>query len=152
MATKKALKFNIADTLLISLIIGMLVLIILKVIPSLRNSGNNNNNNNNNSGGNAGGSTTPTPAAIDYDLKLKFGSRGQEVRILQNWINRDGGKDSKGRKLVEDGIFGQNTKDALYNLKGKTELSLNQYRVTPDKNSTAANNTGIYLDANIFDV
>lgn len=151
MATKKAYKFNIADTLLISLIIGMLVLIILKVIPSLRNN-DNNNNNNNNSGGSTGGGTTPTPAAIDYDLKLKFGSRGEEVRILQSWINRDGGRDSKGRKLAEDKIFGQNTKDALYNLKGKTELSLNQYRVTPNKNSTAANNTGIYVDADIFQV
>ena len=82
------------------------------------------------------GYQTPTPAtaAIDYDKKLKFGINAKpEVRILQEWVNRDGGRDASGKALVVDGLFGQKTKDALYNIKSVTEVSLNGYRLLPIK-------------------
>lgn len=39
---------------------------------------------------------------IDCEAEIKMGSRGEEVRILQEWINRN----KTGVKIKEDGIFG----------------------------------------------
>ena len=103
-----------------------------------------------------GYSTPPTvPTAIDYDKKLKFGiNANPEVRILQGWINRDGGRDASDKQLVVDGIFGQKTKDALYNIKSVTEVSLNGYRLLPIKrpgnNAVSYDGSGILPNGNLL--
>lgn len=82
-------------------------------------------------------STTPLPSnnpsvvvqGLDLDKVLKFGINAKpEVKVLQGWINADGGTSADNKKLVVDGLFGQKTKEALYSLKGVNEVSLNQYR------------------------
>ncbi len=69
---------------------------------------------------------------IDYDKTLQFGTNAKpEIKVLQTWINADGGRDESGKPLVIDGLFGAKTQGALYDLKGVKKITLNQYRTTP---------------------
>lgn len=77
----------------------------------------------------SGGGSTVVVQGLDLNKVLKFGINAKpEVKLLQEWINTDGGTSADGKKLVIDGLFGQKTKEALYSLKGVNEVSLNQYR------------------------
>ena len=61
-----------------------------------------------------------TPLALNYDLVLKLGSRGQEVAKLQSMMG-----------ISADGIFGSQTQTKLYALKRVNSVSLNGYaRIT----------------------
>ena len=60
---------------------------------------------------------TKSNAISDRNKMLSLGSRGLEVGILQNKL---GG-------LVIDGVFGEKTKAKLLNVKGVSEISLNQF-------------------------
>jgi len=60
-----------------------------------------------------GGSTrddlpTNTPNRGNGNFPLKMGSRGNEVKKLQAWLNK-----MNGEKLVTDGIFGRLTQSAV---------------------------------------
>lgn len=91
------------------------------------NKGNNNNNNNGFippilSGGAAasGGSNfdnTPNP-----NKTLSKGTRGVNVRDLQNELN------SAGQSLTADGIFGSKTEAALIAVTGRSSITLAEYR------------------------
>jgi len=50
------------------------------------------------------------PGQLNCDKDLKIGSRGEEVRLIQQWINRGA---EGGKKITEDGIFGPVTESAL---------------------------------------
>lgn len=83
---------------------------------------------------------TTTPASNKPDIYkwLTSGSRGQEVKLLQQKLKRDIDRlNKKGRKInlvgTIDGVFGEKTKDALWNVKGIIETSLYNYDKTADK-------------------
>lgn len=44
---------------------------------------------------------------------LRVGSRGEDVRLVQSWLNRIGEVYAALPKLAEDGIFGQKTEEAV---------------------------------------
>lgn len=50
----------------------------------------------------------PAPDAV-----LRHGARGDEVTRLQQALNRSGVRDAEGRRLAEDGRFGDSTREAL---------------------------------------
>lgn len=66
------------------------------------------------------------PEIPDYTKVLKNGSRGVEVGILQQLLNKDGASP----KLVEDRIFGAKTEAALKQIKGVSSISLAMYPIT----------------------
>jgi len=51
------------------------------------------------------------PGPVSCYKRLKMGTKGEEVRILQGWINRNT-EDNK-YSIEEDGIFGPKTESAL---------------------------------------
>ena len=58
-----------------------------------------------------------------FFVTVKKGSRGEGVKILQKKLKELGFKDSKGKDLVADGIFGENTEYALKNFQKKMKLT-----------------------------
>jgi hypothetical protein len=62
---------------------------------------------------------------IDLDKTLKKGSRGLEVKRLQEQLTADGLGDIVGNT---DGIFGKKTEAALLERFDVSQISLNQYR------------------------
>lgn len=58
-----------------------------------------------------------------FFVTVKKGSRGEDVKILQKKLKELGFKDSKGKDLVADGIFGENTEYALKNFQKKMKLT-----------------------------
>ena len=54
---------------------------------------------------------------------VRLGSRGEEVKTLQKKLKSLGYKDSSGKELVADGIFGKNTEYALKNFQKKMNLT-----------------------------
>ena len=80
----------------------------------------------------------PKSTEPDQFLWLKSGSKGQEVKLLQQKLKKDIDRlNKKGRKINVvgkiDADFGAKTKDALWNVKGIVETSLYNYDKTPDK-------------------
>lgn len=77
--------------------------------------------------------TADAGGAVDtysWSKVLKRGDSGQEVRILQNYINQNFLSDPMARNtlgglLVADGNFGAKTEAALYAWKGVRQISLN---------------------------
>lgn len=55
---------------------------------------------------------------------LKQGSRGEEVRKLQEWLN----KQNAGITIAVDGIFGIKTESLLFAVTGKKEISYKEYK------------------------
>ncbi|MBK7870870.1 MAG: hypothetical protein IPJ74_09370 [Saprospiraceae bacterium] len=87
-------------------------------------------------------SNIPSPvntSALNVDKWLKTGSRGEEVKQLQRNLDSDIKLifNLTGKKLNPvgsiDGIFGQKTKDALWNVKNVVEISLRRYSQIPLK-------------------
>ena len=70
--------------------------------PDWEGSGGSGGSGSNGSGGSSG--------SIDCQKQLQRGSRGEEVRILQAWINRSL---ESGNKIAEDGVFGTITASSL---------------------------------------
>lgn len=68
--------------------------------------------------------TAPKPIVLDKNLILAFGSKGNEVKFLQNLL-------SFKYKITVDGIFGNQTRTALFAEKGIEKTSINQYYATP---------------------
>jgi hypothetical protein len=86
-------------------------------------------------GSSSSGGGSVVVQGLDLDKVLKFGINAKpEVKVLQQWVNADGGTSADNKKLVVDGLFGQKTKEALFGLKGVNEASLNQYRKIPIRN------------------
>ena len=57
---------------------------------------------------------TPTPATVDITLDvLSKGSTGGQVKTIQMLLNEIGFRDQNGKKLANDGIFGDKTQYAL---------------------------------------
>ncbi len=52
---------------------------------------------------------------------LKFGSEGNEVKVVQTYVN------SKGEKLVVDGIWGPLTEASVIKILGKNIIDLTTY-------------------------
>ena len=59
---------------------------------------------------------------IDRNKTLSYGSRGVEVKLLQEWLNNRGATPP----LVIDGIFGELTKAALVAETGRSSTTLDQ--------------------------
>lgn len=61
---------------------------------------------------------------VKFNLKrlLKYNSKGNDVKELQKYLNANGWRDAKLRKLTEDGIFGNNTLVALKKMQKKRKL------------------------------
>lgn len=86
---------------------------------------------------NAGAGTpaiTPQQAAqggvstqLDYNKLLKQGVTGNEVKLLQSWLN-----------VAQDGDFGPITAQALFNRKNTLEITLAQFSLWPDKTANTA--------------
>lgn len=55
---------------------------------------------------------------------LKKGMSGADVKELQKYLNANGWRDAKLRKLSEDGIFGDNTLVALKKMQAKRNLTV----------------------------
>lgn len=55
---------------------------------------------------------------------LKQGSRGEEVRKLQEWLN----KQNAGITISVDGIFGPKTESLLFAVTGAKEFSYKEYK------------------------
>lgn len=70
-------------------------------------------------GNGSGSGTAPT---INRNLVLKRGSKGLEVRELQNLL-----------QVKVDGDFGPITETALYSVRSVTQISINQFNATPVK-------------------
>lgn len=114
-------------------------------------------------GGSTAGTTvstagpTPTPPPnIDYNLLLKYGSSGEEVKTLQRYLNKTlqvtEGSGLFGNlqqtALEVDGNFGDLTLTALQNKAGKTqttlkELNIIDYLGNVNRNSQTASNSNI---------
>lgn len=58
------------------------------------------------------------------EFPLKQGSRGEEVRKLQEWLN----KQNAGITIAVDGIFGIKTESLLFAVTGKKEISYKEYK------------------------
>ena len=71
-----------------------------------------------NLGGMNGGSTTPE-IILDKTKVLKYGVTGNEVKALQNYLNKN-----YNARLVVDGIFGELTQKALQDYKGRSQVTL----------------------------
>lgn len=59
---------------------------------------------------------------IDRNKILSYGSRGVEVKLLQEWLNNRGATP----QLVLDGIFGELTLEALIQETGRESTTLDQ--------------------------
>lgn len=68
----------------------------------------------------------PAPLPLNRDLVLKRGSRGSEVKELQRLL-----------AISRDGVFGPVTESKLLSVKGKKEISLNEYAQTPNTSNTS---------------
>lgn len=62
------------------------------------------------------GPTQPQITPLNYNLLLKNGSRGNEVKELQRLL-----------KITTDGIFGNQTETSLFNKKGIKQTTLSNY-------------------------
>jgi len=73
------------------------------------------------SGGTATQNNTLISQSLDFDKQLRIGSKGDEVRQLQTWLNMIGANP----QLKVDGYFGAKTANALkkYN-RGATRITL----------------------------
>ncbi|SDX59037.1 XVIPCD domain-containing protein [Lysobacter enzymogenes] len=60
-----------------------------------------------------GRSAAAAPAAAGADGVLRQGERGQDVRALQETLNRLGYRDDQGRALAADGDFGERSRQAV---------------------------------------
>ncbi len=58
-----------------------------------------------------------------FFITIKSGSRGEDVKTLQKKLKSLGYKDSSGKELVADGIFGKNTEYALKNFQKKMNIT-----------------------------
>jgi peptidoglycan hydrolase-like protein with peptidoglycan-binding domain len=58
-------------------------------------------------------SNQPAPRTAASDGVLKHGEKGEDIRHLQDTLNKLGYRDQQGRSLKEDGGFGDRTKEAL---------------------------------------
>lgn len=67
--------------------------------------------------------TAPNPPLIYVNKILKKGSKGLEVQKLQSLM-----------KITADGFFGEQTENMLLNLKGVTEITLDQFNKIPTIN------------------
>ena len=65
------------------------------------------------------GSTYSVPS---FFVTVKPGSKGEEVKLLQEKLKKLGYKDSSGKDLVADGVFGKNTEYALKSFQKKMSL------------------------------
>lgn len=63
-----------------------------------------------------------TYSVSSFFVTVKSGSSGEEVKTLQKKLKKLGYKDSKGKELSADGIFGKNTEYALKNFQKKEGL------------------------------
>lgn len=73
-------------------------------------------------GGNTSGSSggTSAPAKLDENKLLYKGSRGAEVRELQNLLNAV----QPSNALTADGVFGSLTENKLFSLTGQRQITL----------------------------
>ncbi len=58
---------------------------------------------------------------------LKKGSTGSDVKFVQHYCNLNGYRDNKGRNLLEDGIFGDLTKQAVKKMQSANGLKPDGY-------------------------
>lgn len=63
-----------------------------------------------------------TYSVNSFFVTVKLGSRGEEVKFLQEKLRSLGYRDSSGKELISDGIFGKNTEYALKNFQKKMSL------------------------------
>lgn len=63
-----------------------------------------------------------TYSVTSFFTTIKLGSKGEDVKLLQKKLNELGYRDSSGKELICDGVFGKNTEYALKNFQKKMSL------------------------------
>ena len=63
-----------------------------------------------------------TYSVTSFFTTIKLGLKGEDVKLLQKKLKKLGFKDSSGKELVCDGVFGKNTEYALKNFQKKMSL------------------------------
>ncbi len=63
-----------------------------------------------------------TYSVSSFFTTVRTGSCGDDVKLLQSRLKSLGYKDSSGRELVADGVFGKNTEYALKNFQKKMSI------------------------------
>lgn len=63
-----------------------------------------------------------TYSVSSFFTTVELGSKGEDVKLLQNKLRKLGFKDASGKDLICDGIFGKNTEYALKNFQKKMSL------------------------------
>ena len=63
-----------------------------------------------------------TYSVSSFFTTVKLGSKGEDVKNLQKKLNKLGYRDSSGKELVCDGVFGKNTEYALKKFQKKMSL------------------------------
>ncbi|MDF2520488.1 MAG: peptidoglycan-binding protein, partial [Clostridia bacterium] len=63
-------------------------------------------------------STTPTQTASEINRTLRMGSKGNDVKLLQTWLN------TYGYNLKVDGVFGRQTLAAVKDFQAKNNLAV----------------------------
>lgn len=63
-----------------------------------------------------------TYSVNSFFATVKVGSKGEEVKLLQEKLRKLGYKDSSGKDLICDGVFGKNTEYALKKFQKKMSL------------------------------
>ncbi|MCL1635734.1 peptidoglycan-binding protein [Luteimonas sp. SX5] len=64
------------------------------------------------------------PKSATIDARLQQGERGAEVRALQQSLNKLGATDDKGRALVENGLYTEQTREAVESFQREHGLHL----------------------------
>lgn len=90
-------------------------------------------------GSTSSGSFGSNSSSLDKNKLLGMGSRGAEVEALQNWINtqiaaniasgmfgNDPNWEDLQQPISQDGVFGQQTEDALFIILSKRTVTLNE--------------------------
>ena len=94
--------------------------------------------------------TTPTaaqPVNLDFNKILKFGSTGDEVKALQNYINLISSgfisyaQGTNKPLIIVDGIFGNGTLTALQERVGKTQTTLKELNIIDINGNTSTQST-----------
>jgi hypothetical protein len=76
------------------------------------------------SNNNSGGTNTTITNTLNYSKNLTVGVNGAEVKKLQEGLNLHL---SNNKQLVEDGVFGNKTKNGLNSVTGKNSITLTEW-------------------------
>ena len=115
------MKKKIIIIIVVLAVLGVVTYFIVKKVKQK----NATNNNATKGSGSSSGSTPGTTVTGSAVFPLKNGSKGAEVKRLQQRLNNV--IPTMLVRLTEDGVFGPKTETALFNTVGLKQLTQNQY-------------------------